>query len=83
MLTDWAVDGHGIVLRPVFAIADHLAAGRLVPVAEETPPTPVQMACLFTHRRRQDPKTRLFMDFMVERVAAAVAQAEAGAQLPR
>jgi len=72
VLTDWALAGHGIVMKPVFEIAEHLASGALVPVAEQTPPEPIQMACLFTHRRRQDPKTRLFMEFMVARIAKAV-----------
>jgi DNA-binding transcriptional LysR family regulator len=44
----------------------------LVRVAQKTPPVPVQMACLYTHRRRQDPKTRLFMEFMTEQIGAAV-----------
>ena len=74
VLTDWALAGHGIVLKPIFEIADHLAAGRLVPVAEETPPEPVQVACLYTHRRGQDPKTRLFMEFMIDRIGAVVRQ---------
>ena len=77
ILTDWAVAGQGIVLKPVFEIAEHLKSGRLVPVAQDTPPTPVQMACLYTHRRHQDPKTRLFMDFMTDRVASVVRAAEA------
>lgn len=77
VLTDWALAGHGIVLKPIFEIADHLAAGRLVPVAEETPPEPVQVACLYTHRRGQDPKTRLFMEFMIDRIGAAVRQRSA------
>lgn len=72
VLTDWALAGQGIVLKPKFEIADHLAAGRLVPVAQDTPPEPVQMACLYTHRRGQDPKTRLFMDFMIDRIGAVV-----------
>ncbi|RFC64459.1 LysR family transcriptional regulator [Fulvimarina endophytica] len=83
VLTDWALAGCGIALKPIFEIADHLAAGRLVPVAVETPPEPIQMACLFTHRRRQDPKTRLFMDFVVERVGKAVEEARRRVQLPR
>ena len=74
VLTDWALAGHGIVLKPIFEISDHLAAGRLVPVAEETPPEPVQVACLYTHRRGQDPKTRLFMEFMIDRIGAVVRQ---------
>ena len=83
VLTDWALAGEGIVLKPIFEVADHLTAGRLVPVAEETPPEPVLMACLFTHRRRQDPKTRLFMEFVIQRISAEVTAAEARAQLPR
>jgi DNA-binding transcriptional LysR family regulator len=75
VLTDWALAGQGVAMKPVFEIADHLAAGRLVPVAEQTPPEPIQMACLFTHRRRQDPKTRLFMEFMIDRIARAVSGA--------
>lgn len=72
VLTDWALAGHGIALKPVFEIANHLREGALIPVAVETPPEPVQMACLYTHRRGQDPKTRLFMEFMVERIAATI-----------
>ena len=72
VLTDWALGGNGIALKPLFEVADHIKAGRLVPVAEATPPAPIQMACLFTHRRRQDPKARLFMDFMIDRIAAVV-----------
>ncbi|WP_420568826.1 LysR family transcriptional regulator [Thalassovita sp.] len=72
VLTDWALAGQGIALKPVFEIADHLKSGALVPVATKTPPEPVQMACLFTHRRRQDPKTRLFMEFMIDRIAETV-----------
>ena len=80
VLTNWALAGHGIALKPVFEIVDDLNAGRLVPVAVKTPPEPVQMACLFTHRRRQDPKTRLFMEFMIARVGKAVKSAEAALQ---
>jgi hypothetical protein len=44
-------------------------------VAKDTPPVAVQMACLFTHRRRQDPKTRLFMDFVIGRIGTAIKSA--------
>ncbi|KEJ94622.1 transcriptional regulator, LysR family [Pseudosulfitobacter pseudonitzschiae] len=72
VLIDWALAGQGIVLKPIFEVADHLRAGRLVPVATATPPEPIQMACLFTHRKRQDPKTRLFMDFVIDRISKDV-----------
>jgi DNA-binding transcriptional LysR family regulator len=83
VLTDWALAGQGIAMKPVFEVAEHLKAGRLVPVATDTPPVPIQMACLYTHRRHQDPKTRLFMEYMTDRVRAAVRASEALFQLPR
>lgn len=83
VLTDWALAGEGIALKPVFEVAEHLNAGTLVPVAEKTPPMPVQMACLYTHRRRQDPKTRLFMEFMTAQIGDAVKAAQSSVQLPR
>lgn len=83
VLTAWALAGHGIILKPVFEVADYLRDGRLVPVLESAPPVPIQMACLYTHRRRQDPKVRLFIDFMVERITAALNRAAAPGQLPR
>jgi DNA-binding transcriptional LysR family regulator len=72
VLTDWALSGNGIALKPIFEVSDHITAGRLIPVAVQTPPEPIQMACLFTHRKRQDPKTRLFMEYMIERISAVV-----------
>lgn len=72
VLTDWALAGHGIALKPRFEIADHLAAGRLVAVTPNGKPTPVQLACLYTHRRGQDPKTRLLMDFLTDRIKEAI-----------
>jgi DNA-binding transcriptional LysR family regulator len=68
VLTGWALDGHGIILKPMFEVADHLKSGALIPVLEQEPPMPIQMACLYSHRRLQDPKTRLFIEFMVERI---------------
>ena len=41
VLTGWALAGAVIVMKPVSEVAHHLAAGRLVVVAERTPPLPV------------------------------------------
>ncbi|MFC6638188.1 LysR family transcriptional regulator [Sulfitobacter sp. JBTF-M27] len=83
VLTDWALSGNGIAMKPIFEVADHIRAGRLVAVAQSTPPEPIQMACLFTHRKRQDPKTRLFMEFVIDRISRAVRDSSLQAQLPR
>ena len=78
VLTGWALDGRGIVMKPVFEVADHLRAGALVPVATETPPLPTQLSSLSQHRRLKDPKVKLFTDFMVAHVRDAVRRATDG-----
>ncbi|MGB5556493.1 MAG: LysR family transcriptional regulator [Paracoccaceae bacterium] len=72
VLTGWALDGLGIVMKPEFEVASYLRSGQLVQVLASEPPIPIQMGCLYTHRRRQDPKARLFMEFMIERILAAL-----------
>ena len=78
VLTGWALDGRGIVLKPVFDVADHLRSGRLVPVATATPPLPTQLSSLSQHRRLKDPKVRLFTDFMAARVKDEMRRATEG-----
>ena len=39
-----------------------------MPVLSDWPPQPIQLACLFPHKRLQDPKSRLFIEFMVSAV---------------
>lgn len=77
VLTGWALDGRGIVMKPLFEVAEYLRDGRLVVVAESTPPIPVQLSCLYPHRRFKDPKIRLFVDFMVARCKAEIGAAVA------
>lgn len=79
VLTAWALDGRGIMLKPAFEIAEYLASGELVAVCEENPPYPVSLACIFPHKRLQDPKSRLFIDFMVAAIKQALAEAPAPA----
>lgn len=78
VLTGWALDGRGIVLKPVFEVAEYLKDGRLVPVATATPPLPTQLSCLFPDRRLKDPKVGLFTDYMAGQVKEAIKRAMAG-----
>lgn len=68
VLTGWALDGRGIVLKPLFEVADALREGRLVPVATATPPMPIQLSALSQHRRLKDPKVQLFTDWMATQI---------------
>lgn len=74
VLVDWALSGAGIVNRPRFELAPHLAAGTLVEVLTETPPLPALLACLYPHRRQQDPKIRLFADYMIRHMRSRLAR---------
>ncbi|WP_283178603.1 LysR family transcriptional regulator [Gemmobacter sp. 24YEA27] len=72
VLTGWALDGRGIVLKPLFEVAAHLREGRLVPVAVATPPLDTQLAILMQHRRLKDPKLQLFADYIVTHIRDAI-----------
>jgi DNA-binding transcriptional LysR family regulator len=75
VLTGWALDGRGVVMKPLFEVAEYLRAGRLQIVAEATPPVPAQLSCLYPHRRFKDPKIRVFVDFMAARCKAEIGAA--------
>lgn len=76
VLTDWALAGQGIIMKPEFEVATYLRDGQLVQVLEDEPPIPVQMGCLYSHRKRQDPKARLFMEFLIEHILSALKNRE-------
>jgi len=78
VLTTWALDGRGIILKPLFEVADHLRAGRLIPVATATPPLPTQLSSLSQHRRLKDPKVRLFTDYIATNIRDAFRKATTG-----
>ncbi len=82
VLTGWALDGRGIVMKPVFEVADHLRSGALVPVALASPPLATQLSSLAQHRRLKDPKVRLFTDYMALIIRDATRKAVEGLVLP-
>ena len=78
VLTAWALDGRGIIMKPIFEVAEHLKSGALIPVALATPPLPVQLSCLTQHRRLRDPKIRTFTDFIIARCRSDLTRASEG-----
>jgi len=48
-------------------VNSHLKDGRLVEILKDSPPASVQLAAIYPHKRFQDPKVRLMIDFMAER----------------
>src|SRR5918996_3111223 len=45
VLTQWALQGSGIVNRPRYELAEHIASGALRVLLSEAPPLPVRFAC--------------------------------------
>jgi DNA-binding transcriptional LysR family regulator len=78
VLTDWALAGRGIVMKPRFDVGAHLASGRLVEVLPQSPPLPTIFGCLYPHKKLQDPKIRLFVDHVVRHSRALFARAQPG-----
>lgn len=75
VLTQWALDGRGIINKPLFEVKGHLNSGALVQILAETPPLSVQLAAIYPHKRFQDPKVRLMIDYMAERCQRLIGKA--------
>lgn len=60
-----AVEGAGLVHAPAWAIAEHVAAGRLRIVLRSYEPPPRPIHAVFTHNRLLATKVRSLLDFMV------------------
>ncbi|SMP14216.1 LysR family transcriptional regulator [Shimia sagamensis] len=74
VLTQWALEGAGIANKPRFDVAQHLKSGALVEILADTPPLPASFGCLYPHRKLQDPKIRLFVDFVATESRQRIAQ---------
>ena len=75
VLTQWALDGLGIVLKPVFEVAEYLADGRLVEVLPEARPQSMTLGILYPTRRMLPPRTKAFIDLAVEELRRHLASA--------
>lgn len=67
VLTGWALAGHGIINKPRFEVEPFIRDWRLKVILAETAPVPVHLFAVYPHRKLQDPKIRLLLDYMAER----------------
>ncbi|HMA15240.1 MAG TPA: LysR family transcriptional regulator [Kiloniellaceae bacterium] len=81
VLTAWALAGEGIVLKPLWEVAEYLRDGRLVPLLLDTPPEPATLAVLYPHRRLLPARVKTFSDFAVTRFAEAIESSLGGLSL--
>lgn len=66
VLTEWALHGAGIVMKPYWEVAEHLRSGALEVVLPEYPPEPVSLVMLYPHRQLVAAKVKAFVDFMMQ-----------------
>ncbi|MCV3238360.1 LysR family transcriptional regulator [Mesorhizobium sp. ZC-5] len=78
VITGWALAGRGIINKPRFEVEPFIRDQRLKVILTGTPPTPVQFAAVYPHKKFQDPKVRLLLDFMAERCQRLIKDLLAG-----
>ena len=61
--------GFGLMQAPHYRYVEDLAAGRLVEVLHEHPPSPTPISVLYPKSRQLSPRVRVFIDWLVEVVA--------------
>jgi DNA-binding transcriptional LysR family regulator len=71
-LRDAALKGIGIARQPSFIVGSDIAAGRLVVVLPDFPPQDVTIHALYAPNRFLAAKSRVFIDFLVERFGRPV-----------
>ena len=74
VLTEWALEGEGIVLKPYWEVAEALRAGLLRVVLPDFPPEPVSLVMLYPHRQLMPAKVRVFADFLIEKSRLLIEQ---------
>ncbi len=67
--------GLGLIQVPRYHAAPDLAAGRLVEVLADFPPTPTPVSLLYPRSRQLSPRVRVFVDWLAKEFAARVVPA--------
>ncbi len=68
VLIDWALQGHGVIMKSVWDLADHLNDGALKPLLADKWPRDLSINALMPPRPQQPAKTRAFIDYLVRRL---------------
>jgi DNA-binding transcriptional LysR family regulator len=66
VVRNWALEGHGIVLRSEWDLADHLQRGKLVEVLPQWRGPDADIHAVFPQRLHLSAKVRVLIDFLVE-----------------
>lgn len=78
---NWALDGHGILMRAEWDIAKYLRSGRLVQVLENWQTPPADIYAVYPQRLQTAARVHAFVDFLATAFAAAVTTTQASNDL--
>jgi DNA-binding transcriptional LysR family regulator len=62
--------GFGLIQVPRYALEEDFARGTLVPLLEDTPPSPTPVSLLYPQGRQLSPRVRVFIDWVTKAFAS-------------
>ena len=74
---EWAIDGHGIVMKSVWDVGADLRAGRLHILMPDWRSPDVPVHALYQRSRYMAPRVRALLDFLIERFGTVSGELEA------
>ncbi len=75
---NWALDGHGILMRAEWDIARYLRSGRLVQVLPDHGTPPADICAVYPQRHQTAARVRVFVDFLAQAFKDRLPEGEAG-----
>lgn len=69
-IREWCLAGHGLALKSLWEVADHLRDGRLRVVLSSFPPMAPPIQALYPHGHFLPPRVRALVDFLVEKLGS-------------
>jgi len=73
---NWALDGHGIVMRAEWDITRYLRSGRLVTVLDDHITPPADIHAVYPQRHQTAARVRSFVDFLAKAFSATLPSAD-------
>ena len=78
VLTQWALAGLGIAMKPLYEVAAYIAQGRLVEIMPQVKPTTLTLGILYPSRRMLPPRAKAFIELAADELRTYI-----GAELAR
>jgi len=81
IVLQWALDGHGILIRSEWDLAKYLQSGRLKLVLPDIVLPSADLFVYYPSQRNQTARARAFIDFLIKQFQAPFVPVETGALL--